>query len=128
MVQRVVRQRADGRGMDRPFGNFSGAQYGEYVEVGDTRIPVSKDGRIIYPKSIMEKYGETGADGRKRIIADYSSRVDRKGNQYFAARVLNPTGSDKNLKTGDVPQHGGVRRPHERLLPKNAGQHTWSPL
>lgn len=129
MVKQVVRALSDGRGAARPFGSFSRAQYGEHVYVGDRKIPVAKDGRLIIPKVIMEEYGKQGPDGRYRIVIDFSSSPqERTGKQEYAARVILPDDKDLKSQTGDRPKITRIRRPADRLMPSDSPDMDWSAL
>ncbi len=129
MVKQVVRALSDGRGAPRPFGTFSRKQYGEYVYIGDRKIPVAKDGRIIIPKRIMDEYGLEGPDGRKRVVVDFASSPEyRTGKQEYAARIILPLPEDLTADTGDKPKRTVIHKPSDRLIPRDSPDMDWSAL
>ena len=114
MREVIVRARAkDGRGGIRPFGTYGKHQWrkgkgGAWVEIGRKRYKVTTDGRVNIPKKIMDKWGITGEDGRKRIAIDFSSKqsTGKKGEESnhwkdLAATISTPGKESKDAKTGD---------------------------
>lgn len=113
----IVRARSDGRGGMKPFGSYSKAQKGAYVTIGDTKIQVTSDGRVNIPKSVMDKYGTVGSDGRKRIGITFSSSGGKEGWKNVKALVYKPPERAKDQKQGSIltqpPAAGGVLKPSD---------------
>ena len=120
----IVRARSDGRGGIKPFNTFTKSHTGGYVTIGDTRIKVTSDARFNIPKSIMEKYGVTGDDGRKRIGITFTTGGGKEGWKDVKAMVLTPTEKDRNGKQGatikKAGSQGGV------LKPSDGSDYKWS--
>lgn len=120
----IVKARSDGRGGIKPFNTYTKAQKGAYVTIGDTKIKVTSDGRLNIPKSVMDKYGITGDDGRKRIGITFTTGGGKEGWKDVKALVLKPQEKDKNGKQGTTIKkagsQGGV------LKPVDGSDYTWS--
>lgn len=131
----VVRARADGRGGPTPFGLSSKdakAFAGETVYLGDRQIRVGIDGRPNIPKSLMDKYGVKGDDGRMRVGVTFS----RTAAGDLGIILFTPKGADINAKTGDrslsardvVKDQQAYRDSTRVLVPEDAPDFNWSPV
>jgi len=120
----IVRARSDGRGGIKPFNTYTSAQAGAYVTIGDTRIKVTSDGRMNIPKSIMDKYGITGDDGRKRVGITFTTGGGKNAWKDVKAMVLKPLEKDRDGRQGTTIKkagsQGGV------LKPSDGSDYTWS--
>lgn len=126
-TQFIVTARADGRGGFKPFGTFSKKQAGAFVTMGDRQYKVTKDGRVNVPKSIMDKFGVTGDDGRKRITMQFTTAKGKEGWKDVKAAIKKPVDDDKNASTGKVAVKHRVGKDREALVPKDSGDYNWSP-
>ena len=125
MTHYTIRARSDGRAGMSMFGlpkkdamKFAG----ETVYIGDRKVAVGRDGRINIPKDIMETYGVTGDDGRKRLNISFAS--DSEGNLGVLAYTTGE--SQKNAVTGTRARKQTVIRDY--LEPEDAPDFNWSPV
>ena len=128
MPEMIVVARKDGRGGIKPFGKYGKKQAGAMVDMGGKKYKVTKDGRVNIPKKIMEKYGITGDNGRKRISINFSSTSGKKGWKQVAAVISEPDIASKDLKTGARPliEHPETFEPTDELLPESDADYIWS--
>jgi len=133
MPEIIVRARTDGRGGVKPFGTFSKHQAGAMVQMGNREYKVTKDGRVNIPKKIMDKYGVSGKDGRKRIAINFSTKPSTKKAPHWksvAAVIAKPDIKSKDLKTNNAPVYTRYIKPEfdisEELIPETEGDFTWS--
>ncbi len=125
MAHYTIRARSDGRAGMLMFGlpkkdamKFAG----ETVYIGDRKVAVGRDGRINIPKDIMDTYGVTGDDGRKRLNISFAS--DSEGNLGVLAYTTGE--SQKNAVTGTRARKQTVIRDY--LEPEDAPDFNWSPV
>ena len=125
MTHYTIRARSDGRAGMSMFGlpkkdamKFAG----ETVYIGDRKVAVGRDGRINIPKDIMETYGVTGDDGRKRLNITFAS--DSEGNLGVLAYTTGE--SQKNAVTGTRARRQTDIRDY--LEPEDAPDFNWSPV
>ena len=125
MTHYTIRARSDGRAGMSMFGlprkdamKFAG----ETVYIGDRKVAVGRDGRINIPKDIMDTYGVTGDDGRKRLNITFAS--DSEGNLGVLAYTTGE--SQKNAVTGTRARKQTDIRDY--LEPEDAPDFNWSPV
>lgn len=126
MVRYIVRERADGRGGLRPFNSYTSAQKGATVQIGDKNYAVTSDGRVNIPKSVMQKYGIKGDDGRLRIAMQFSADGGNDGWKKAAAQVMTPPIEYKNAEQGAVIKKAYIAT--HKLKPRDSPDFTWSPI
>ncbi len=125
MTHYTIRARSDGRAGMSMFGlprkdamKFAG----ETVHIGDRKVTVGRDGRINIPKDIMDTYGVTGDDGRKRLNISFAS--DSEGNLGVLAYTTGE--SQKNAVTGTRARKQTDIRDY--LEPEEVQDFNWSPV
>lgn len=106
MARIVVRARADGRGGFSPFRTHPSAHAGEYVAIGNHFVKVSADGRVNIPKSLMEKVGVLGDDGRYRVAVETGARTDPDRGRHYGLYLSTPPESLRNAGSGVVVPEG----------------------
>ena len=121
MTEYIVRARSDGRGGIRPFNTFSSEEAGQRVTIGGQSVKVSSDGRINISKSIMDKFGATGSDGRKRISIQFASEKETK---KTSARIYKPAAGDEHLSTGKETKK--TNKWEEVLEPYDDEEYNWN--
>lgn len=126
-TQFIVTQRIDGRGGIKPFGTFKGGQQGAGVMIGDKTYKVTSDGRVNIPKSIMDKFGVEGSDGRKRVTIHFSAGKGKEGWKDVSAAIKKPVDDDRDKRTGAVVTKHRVGVDRNVLKPKDSPDRTWSP-
>lgn len=125
----IVKARVDGRGGARVFGlnpELTKSFIGKTFNIGGKNLKVTTDGRVNIPKKIMNEYGITGNDGRKRVTITYSSKIDRASKRSYAGFVNKPLAKDKNRSNNwktATPRKKTVRG----LKPKDSPDYNWSP-
>lgn len=128
----IIVARSDGRGGFYPFGTYGAAQAGANVEIGNKIYKVTTDGRVSIPKSIMERYGELNAEGRRVIHAQF--RTQRAANPKDTWRnvqlaIKRPSPLDINKTTGSKPsQARRDRGDDDELLPRDGRDQNWSSI
>lgn len=126
----IIAARNDGRGGVRVFGlspQASKGMVGKSFHIGDKVIKITTDGRINIPKSIMNDYGITGNDGRKRVTISFSSTSKRKGERRFAGYINKPLARDKNRKNG-WKVISPRKKTDRALKPSDSRDYNWSPV
>lgn len=131
MPELIVTARADGRGGIKPFGKYGKKQAGAMVQIGDKKYKVTKDGRVNIPKRVMNNYGVTGKDGRKRIAINFSTKPGTKTKENWknvAAVISVPDKASRNLKTGTRPLVGDPEQydDSDDLMPETEEDYAWS--
>ena len=141
MREVIVRARKDGRGGIKPFGKYTKRQWekgkgGAWVEIGKKKYKVTSDGRVNIPKKIMNEFGVTGKDGRKRVAIDFASKqsTSKKGKEsnywkQLAATISTPGHDSKDASTGefafyDFDEHGEPVT--NELIAESDGDYHWT--
>jgi hypothetical protein len=120
----VVTARSDGRGGFRPFGTFRASEAGTPVTIGDKSYVVGADGRVNIPKSVMNKYGVSGADGRKRVTIQFASHFE-DGDLVSIGAVVSGVHIDyANAATGEIETKPDLNA--EVIYPADVGEYNWS--
>lgn len=107
MVNRIVVSRSDGRGglripVQHPK-DFAGVRFA----IAGRTFPITTDGRVNIPKSIMRKYGSRMADGRYALAVDVGFRYD--ADELRVGGYINELGKVKtDYKTGDTITYSDV--------------------
>lgn len=148
MATFIVSQRIDGRGGIKPFGTYGTNQAGSKVDIGlqnkngsPKLMTVTKDGRVNIPKSVFDKVGIKGKDGRKRISITFSTAGGTDGWNDVKAIAQKPLSIDKNLNTYDRQTKFRTTKQQasgngdisdldyegEELKPSDSGDYNWSP-
>lgn len=122
----IVRERADGRGGLRPFNSYTSGQKGAKVLIGDKRYTVTSDGRVNIPKSVMQKYGIKGDDGRLRVAMTFTTPKlqNKDGWKKPVAKVTTPPLEYKNADQGSVIKKGYISI--KTLKPSDGSDFNWS--
>lgn len=127
----IVTARSDGRGGSRPFGvepKKSESFIGKLFNIGGRDIKVTTDGRLNIPKKIMDSFGITGKDGRKRITITYTSTGKMPGKERKYAGFINkPLAKDKNRKNGWKVTQPRLKT-KRGLKSADSGDYNWSPV
>lgn len=128
MTSFIVEQRIDGRGGIRPFGTYTGTAQGAKVNIGNKWLTVTKDGRVNIPKSVFEKSGVMGADGRRRIEITFATKKDIEGGsgEQVFGMVSRPKDKYGLSKTGDVIPKKDLSDV-DALEPSDGADANWSP-
>lgn len=136
MREVIVVARKDGRGGIKPFGKYGKRQKGATVEIGNKKYKVTTDGRVNIPKKIMDEWGITGTDERKRIAIDFASKqsTSKKGEEsnhwkVLAATISTPGMESKDANTGafafyDMDEHGFPIT--DELIPESDADYYWT--
>ena len=125
MTHYTIRARSDGRAGMSMFGlpkKDAMKVAGETVYIGDHTVTVGTDGRINVPRDIMDTYGVTGDDGRKRLNISFAS--DSEGNLGVLAYTTGE--SQKNAVTGTRARKQTDIRDY--LEPEEVQDFNWSPV
>ena len=135
MREVIVVARKDGRGGIKPFGTYGKRQKGASVQIGNKKYKVTSDGRVNIPKKIMDKWGRTGHDGRKRIAIDFASKpsTSKKGKasnhwKELAATISKPGMESKDSKTGDFALYDmdEAELIVDELVPESDADYHWT--
>lgn len=125
----IVKARNDGRGGARVFGlnpELTKKFIGKQFQIGNKSYKVTTDGRINIPKSIMNKYGIMGNDGRRRVSITWSSQWNRKKEVTYAGFVNKPLAKDKN-RTPNWKVTKPRKTTKRGLKPSDGVDYNWSP-
>lgn len=124
----IVEARSDGRGGIRPFNAYTKKEAGATVHIGDKQYKVTKDGRVNIPKSIFDKYGVIGDNGRKRIGIQFATDKNEGKDRWKTtkAKIITPPSEHKNAKTYDIVKVKGESK-KRGLVPSDSPDFNWSP-
>lgn len=107
MVNRIVVSRADGRGGLRIPAQHPKDLAGACFAIAGKTYPITTDGRVNIPKSVMQKYGSRLPDGRYALAVDVGFRYD--ADELRVGGYINELGEVKtNYKTGDTITYSDV--------------------